>query len=77
MTADSRTAVAYIRRSKVETDIHLRFVKGLPGPYAVARRKMDRQIQEEYAGEALSQDEYRRRGRGDARTLSLWRSVPL
>ena len=39
-------------------DIHLRFVKGLPGPYAVARASMDRQIQRDYPGEPLSRDEY-------------------
>jgi hypothetical protein len=27
-------------------DIHLRYVKGLPGPYAVARAAMDRRILE-------------------------------
>ncbi len=39
-------------------DIHFRFVKGLPGPYAVARAKMDRQIQTEYPGEPLTRGEY-------------------
>lgn len=39
-------------------DIHLGFVKGLPGPYAVARAEMDRRIREEYPGEALTRDEY-------------------
>ena len=33
-------------------------MKGLPGPYAVARAWMDRQIREEYPGEPLSRDEY-------------------
>lgn len=32
-------------------DIHLRFAKGLPGPHAVARWGMDRQIQQEYLEE--------------------------
>ena len=40
-------------------DIHLRFVKGLPGPYAVARATMDRRIQLEYPGEPLTRTEYR------------------
>ena len=40
-------------------DIHLRYVKGLPGPYAVSRMEMDRRIQQEYAGEPISRDEYR------------------
>ena len=39
-------------------DIHLRFVKGLPGPYAVSRMEMDRRIQREYPGEPLTRDEY-------------------
>ena len=39
-------------------DVHLGFVKGLPGPYAVARAMMDRRIQREYQGEALTRDDY-------------------
>lgn len=39
-------------------DIHLGVVKGLPGPYAVARMEMDRQIQREYPGEPLTREEY-------------------
>jgi hypothetical protein len=39
-------------------DIHLGFVKGLPGPYAVARAAMDRRIQQEYQGEPLTRDGY-------------------
>ncbi len=39
-------------------DIHLRFVSGLPGPYAVARSEMDRRIQREYPGEPLTRAEY-------------------
>ena len=39
-------------------DIHLGFVKGLPGPYAVARAGMDREIKLRYQGEPLSRDEY-------------------
>ena len=39
-------------------DIHLGFVKGLPGPYAVVRSEMDRRIQREYQGEPLTQAEY-------------------
>ena len=39
-------------------DIHLRFVKGLGRPYAVARAAMDRRIQQEYPGEPLSRPEY-------------------
>ena len=39
-------------------DIHFGFVKGLPGPYAVARSKMDQHIQDKFRGEPLSRDEY-------------------
>ena len=38
-------------------EVHLRFVKGLPGPYALARSAMDRRIQTEYTGAPLSRDE--------------------
>lgn len=40
-------------------DIHLGFVKGLPGPYAVARAEMDRRIQHDYGGQPLTRAEYR------------------
>ena len=39
-------------------DIHLGFVKGLSGPYAVARAAMDRRIQAEYPGAPLTWGEY-------------------
>jgi hypothetical protein len=39
-------------------DIHLGFVKGLPGPYAVSRMRMDREIKEHYPGPTLTRDEY-------------------
>lgn len=39
-------------------EVHLRFVKGLDHPYAIARLEVDRRIQEEYPGEPLSGDEY-------------------
>ncbi len=39
-------------------DIHLRFVKGLPGPYAVVRSAVDRQIQREFQGEPVAREEY-------------------
>ncbi len=39
-------------------ETHLRFVKGLDHPYAVARMEMDRRIQQDYPGEPLSRDEY-------------------
>ena len=40
-------------------DIHLRYVKGLPGPYAIARSAFDHRIQLEYPGEPLTREEYR------------------
>jgi hypothetical protein len=39
-------------------DIHLRFVKGLKTPYAIARAAMDRDIQANYPGEPITRDEY-------------------
>ena len=39
-------------------DIHLGFVKGLPGPYAVSRMRLDRQIKDTYRGQPLTRDEY-------------------
>jgi hypothetical protein len=39
-------------------DVHLRVVKGLTVPYAGARATMDREIQRNYPGEPLSEDEY-------------------
>jgi hypothetical protein len=39
-------------------DIHLGFVKGLPGPYALSRRQLDQHIKVTYPGEPLSRDEY-------------------
>lgn len=39
-------------------DIHLRFVKGLKTPYAIARAALDRDIQEHYPGEPIGRDEY-------------------
>lgn len=39
-------------------DIHLRFVKGLPGPYAVSRWEADARIQRDYPGEPLTEEAY-------------------
>jgi hypothetical protein len=39
-------------------EIHLGFIKGLSGPYAIARSQMDRRIQAEYPGKPLTRDEY-------------------
>lgn len=39
-------------------DIHRGFVKGLPGPYAVARAGLDAQIKASYPGPALTRAEY-------------------
>jgi hypothetical protein len=39
-------------------EIHLRFVKGLGAPYAVARASIDRDIRENYPGEPITRDEY-------------------
>ena len=45
-------------RHQDKGEIHLRFVKGLPSPYAVARATMDRHIQRMYRGEPLSREGY-------------------
>jgi hypothetical protein len=39
-------------------DMHLGFVKGLPGPYAVSRMRLDEEIKATYQGEPLTRDEY-------------------
>jgi hypothetical protein len=39
-------------------DIHLGFVKGLPGPYAVSRWQLDAEIKATYPGPVLTRDEY-------------------
>ena len=41
-------------------DIHLGFIKGLSVPYAVARSEMDRAIQRDFPGPALTTEEYHR-----------------
>lgn len=38
---------------------HLRFIKGLRGPYCMATADSDRKIQENYPGEPLTESEYR------------------
>ena len=39
-------------------ELHLRFLKGLIGPYSIVSKKYDEQIQAEYAGEPISESEY-------------------
>ena len=39
-------------------NIHLRYLKGLPGPYSVATADYDREAQRNYPGEALSREDY-------------------
>ena len=46
-------------------DTHLRFIKGLKVPYAVARAEMDRRIQDEYPGKPLSRKQYHAAVEGD------------
>ena len=41
-------------------EIHLRYLKGLPGPYAVVSTEADKHVRENYKGEPLSEDEYHR-----------------
>ena len=51
-------------------DLHLRFVKGLDHPYAIARADMDRRIQAEH-GRADQSRGVPRRCRGPAGAVSL------
>jgi hypothetical protein len=39
-------------------ETHLRYLKGLPGPYAIATSEFDKQVQDNYPGEPLDEDEY-------------------
>ncbi|SRR6266498_855525 len=39
-------------------DLHLAYLKGLPGPYAMASWQHDLQVKAEYSGPALSEPEY-------------------
>jgi hypothetical protein len=37
---------------------HLRYIKGLPGPYCIATAEQDKYIRENFPGETLSEEEY-------------------
>jgi len=37
---------------------HLAYLKGLPGPYAMATAGHDQEVKDNYPGEPLSEDEY-------------------
>lgn len=39
-------------------DIHLRYLKGLKGPYCVATGDQDKYVRENYPGEPLHEEEY-------------------
>lgn len=39
-------------------ETHLRYLKGLGGPYCVATSEQDRYIQENYPGEPITEEEY-------------------
>ena len=39
-------------------EIHLRYVKGLGGPYSVSSSESDRWIQEKYPGDSVTESEY-------------------
>lgn len=41
-------------------ELHLRYLKGLPGPYCVASSEHDRNIREHVPVEPISEDEYHR-----------------
>lgn len=39
-------------------EAHLRFIKGLPGPYCVVSSSQDQYIKDNYTGEPMSEEEY-------------------
>ena len=39
-------------------ELHLRYIKGLPGPYCVASSSLDQHIKDNYPGEPMSEGEY-------------------
>ncbi len=39
-------------------EVHVRYIKGLPGPYAFISKERDEEIQKNYPGEPLTEDEY-------------------
>lgn len=41
-------------------ELHLRYLKGLPGPYCMASAEHDRDVREQYTGEPISEEEYHR-----------------
>ena len=41
-------------------EIHLRYLKGLPGPYSISTQEHDRHVRENYPGEPLLEEEYYR-----------------
>ena len=58
-------------------DVHLGFVKGLPGPYAVARAELDAPDQGRVPGRAADEGPVPRSCRGDARRVRVRRPLPL
>lgn len=47
-------------------ELHLRYLKGLPGPYCVATAEHDRHVQEHAQVEPISEDDYHKRVEGFA-----------
>jgi len=41
-------------------ETHLKFLKGLPGPYCIATQESDKYVQDNYPGEPISEKEYNR-----------------
>jgi hypothetical protein len=39
-------------------EAHVRYLKGLPGPYCVASSEFDKYMRDNYLGEPLSEEEY-------------------
>jgi len=50
-------------------ELHLRYIKGLPGPYCVASSSLDQHIKDNYPGEPMSEGGIPRRGGADRCSL--------
>ena len=90
MTSKTRRAAGSSSEAKVTVprgwrgrgSIHAGYIKGLDGPYCGASAEKDMQIQEDYEGEPLSEDEYHREVEGHAGLCdcggpSRWMRLPV
>ena len=42
-------------------EIHMQYLKGLPGPYSIATSESDEDIKKNYPGEPISEEEYNKK----------------